>query len=66
MNTIPHQSRGARYPGVTIAARDLGVSRYHLWAVISGRRESKPMLKRWNQWLKENPQFQAAQTTPLT
>lgn len=61
MKAVPHQSKAARYPGVTIAARDLGVTRYHLWAVISGRRKSAPLLKRWHQWLNKHPEFKALQ-----
>jgi hypothetical protein len=54
---VPHQSRHARFPGSATAARDLGVSRNHLWQVISGRRVSAPLLKRWKAWLKAHPEF---------
>ena len=53
----PHQSLKARYPGITHAATELGVTRTHLWAVLSGRRESKPLLARWHAWLKRHPEF---------
>lgn len=55
--SIPHQSRSSRNPGITIAAKNLGVTRTHLWAVLNGRRESKPLVKRWNAWLQANPKF---------
>lgn len=56
-NGVPHQSGNARFPGITIAAADLGVTRVHLWAVLSGKRESKPLLARWKAWLKQHPEF---------
>lgn len=59
---LPHQSlqRQTLYPGSTLAARDLGVTRYHLTAVLGGKRESKPLMRRWKQWLRENPAFARA------
>ncbi len=38
-----------RFPGIVRAARLLRVSRGHLWLVLSGRRESKPLLARYRQ-----------------
>lgn len=36
-------------PGICADARRLGVSRMHLWAVLSGRRESEGLVKRYEQ-----------------
>lgn len=33
--------RGTKFPGIVAAARDLGVSRIHLYYVLIGERESK-------------------------
>ena len=33
--------------GITGAARALGVSRFHLWAVLSGRRQSDGLVMRY-------------------
>ena len=57
--SIPAQSRGKRvvYPGITLAARELGVNRTHLHRVLTGERPSKTMLTRWHGWLLRNPQF---------
>lgn len=57
INGAPHQSHQARFPGITHAAADLGVTRAHLWAVLAGKRESKPLLARWKSWLKAHPEF---------
>ena len=35
------------YPGIVADARRLGVSRMHLWAVLSGRRESSGLVRRY-------------------
>ena len=63
MTTIPHQSKGplVRFPGSTAAAAELGVTRGHLHRVLTGERKSPPLLSRWNEWLKRNPQFAALQ-----
>ena len=58
---IPHQSRQARFPGSTLAAGDLGVSRGHLHAVLSGDRQSASLMTRWKAWLKAHPEFAALQ-----
>ena len=42
--------RGARISGIVASASDLGVSRQHLWAVLTKRRESKPLLGRYRAW----------------
>jgi hypothetical protein len=57
INGAPHQSLKARFPGITVAARELGVTRAHLWAVLSGHRDSKPLLARWKEWLAAHPEF---------
>lgn len=54
---VPHQSLKSRHPGISLAAADLGVTRTHLWAVLNHKRESKPLLARWQQWLKQHPEF---------
>lgn len=65
MNKVPHQSLKARFPGASIAAGELGVNRGHLHAVLSGKRESKSLLSRWQCWLRNHPEFAAIQkTTP--
>lgn len=61
INGVPHQSLNSRFPGISLAAADLGVTRAHLWAVLNGRRDSKPLLSRWNEWLKNHPEFAALQ-----
>jgi hypothetical protein len=60
----PHQSRKARFPGITLAATDLKVTRNHLWAVLAMKRESPPLLKRWNAWLERHPEFARIQRQP--
>jgi hypothetical protein len=40
-------------PGICADARSLGVSRMHLWAVLSGRRESAGLVRRYEE-LKES------------
>lgn len=59
MTTAPHQSKGrlVRFPGSSIAAADLGVSRQHLHRVLIGERKSTTLLVRWNAWLKRHPEF---------
>ncbi len=59
MNAAPHQSLKAKYPGSTTAARELGVSRGHLHAVLSGKRESKSLTAQWQEWLRRHPEFAA-------
>jgi len=61
MNKVPHQSRLARFPGSSLAAVDLGVSRGHLHAVLSGNRESASLKARWQAWLAAHPEFAALQ-----
>jgi hypothetical protein len=65
MTSTPHQSKGrlVRFPGSSIAAEDLGVSRGHLHRVLTGERESAPLLARWNAWLKRHPQFHSIQSS---
>ena len=49
------------FPGITKAARDLKISRAHLFAVLVGARESGRTQRRWNAWLKLNPDYAALQ-----
>ena len=37
----------ARFPGITRHAKELGVSRIHLWNVLTGRRESRSLTARY-------------------
>jgi hypothetical protein len=39
--------RGKRIKGICADAEALGVTRMHLWAVLHGHRESKPLLSRY-------------------
>jgi hypothetical protein len=43
----PKKNRGARIKGICADAEFLGVTRMHLWAVLKGHRESKPLLARY-------------------
>lgn len=38
-----------RFPGITEAARRLGVDRSHLWRVLAGRRESASLSRRYRE-----------------
>ena len=49
-----------RFPGAAIAAEELGVSRAHLYRVLTGERKG-PLKNRWDAWLKRNPQFATLQ-----
>jgi hypothetical protein len=44
---IKHFSRGWRFRGITQDARTLGVTHSHLWRVLMGQRDSKPLLARY-------------------
>ena len=63
MTSTPHQSKGrlVRFPGASLAAQELGVSRGHLHRVLVGERQSKPLLARWSDWLARNPEFNRLQ-----
>jgi hypothetical protein len=63
MKIAPHQSRNAKYPGSFIASKELGVSRGHLHAVLSGKRVSRSLTEQWHAWLARNPEFAALQKT---
>jgi hypothetical protein len=41
------KSRSKRIAGICAAAKRLGVTRGHLWAVLTNRRESVPLLARF-------------------
>jgi hypothetical protein len=62
--SIPPQSKGrlVRFPGASIAAGDLGVSRGHLHRVLTGERSSPDLLRRWRAWLASHPQFAQLQS----
>jgi hypothetical protein len=49
-------SRKSQYPGITRAARTLGVSHSHLWRVLSGQRCSFALRRRYAQWVMEQGQ----------
>jgi hypothetical protein len=55
----PHQSKGVNVsrPGITLAAKDLGVSRTHLHRVLTGERQSPMLISRWKAWLRSHPSF---------
>jgi hypothetical protein len=59
----PHQSKGkmVRFPGSSLAAEELGVSRSHLHRVLIGERSSPPLRGRWQAWLQTHPEFAALQ-----
>ena len=61
INGAPHQSLKARFPGISIAATDLGVTRSHLWQVLAGKRDSQPLMARWHAWLAKHPEFSRLQ-----
>ena len=64
---IPAQSRAKTtvYPGSNLAAKDFGVHRSHLHRVLNGTRKSAALLRRWQEWMQQHPQFSAlAKTTP--
>jgi hypothetical protein len=65
MTATPHQSKGrlVRFPGSSLAAEELGVSRSHLHRVLIGERKSTPLMARWQAWLKRHPQFSTIQPT---
>jgi hypothetical protein len=41
------ETRSKRIAGICSAARALGVTRGHLWAVLTQRRDSKPLIARY-------------------
>jgi len=41
------RKRGPRIKGICGAARELGVTHQHLWAVLRGRRASKTLMRRY-------------------
>jgi hypothetical protein len=57
--TVTSQSlrSNVAFPGITKAARDLEISRAHLWACLNGQRTSGRTLRRWNAWLNLNPEY---------
>ncbi|MFZ4397647.1 MAG: hypothetical protein ACOYOU_18710 [Kiritimatiellia bacterium] len=43
-------SRKSQHPGITRAAKDMGVSHSHLWRVLSGERQSRVLTQRYLAW----------------
>ena len=41
------RKHGPRIKGICGAARELGVTHQHLWAVLRGRRASKSLMRRY-------------------
>lgn len=52
---LEKKTRAGRIKGICAAAQSLRVTRAHLWAVLTGRRESKPLLARYHQLKKTSP-----------
>lgn len=50
------RKRAVRFRGITRAAADLGVERSHLYRVLSGQRESRSLMRRFQEWEKEQAQ----------
>jgi hypothetical protein len=49
-NTKAKPKRGpTKYRGIVRDATNLGVTRVHLWLVLTGRRESRPLLARYEE-----------------
>ncbi len=46
-NRKPYSPQNPQFPGIVRHARELGVSRIHLWYVLKRMRESKPLLRRY-------------------
>jgi len=44
---VKSKPRRKRIAGITIAAGTLGVTRFHLYKVLTGKRESAPLLARY-------------------
>jgi hypothetical protein len=49
------------FPGITRAARELNISRGHLFACLTGERKSRRTIRRWTAWLEKNPAYAALQ-----
>jgi N-glycosylase/DNA lyase len=45
---IKQKTRTVRYPNISRHADILGVTREHLWRVLTGRRESRSLIMRYN------------------
>jgi hypothetical protein len=59
-------SRGVKFPGITEAARVLGVNRYHLREVLAGRRQSRSLIGRYEAYLKGQSLQPSSKTTKKT
>lgn len=47
-----HITHRTQFPGITEHARKLGCSRPHLWQVLTGRRQSARLRKRYEQLMR--------------
>jgi hypothetical protein len=52
-NVAKKKTRAKPVKGICAAAEALGVTRGHLWAVLTHRRESKPLIARYRVWKRE-------------
>lgn len=46
-NKSPRRARRVRFAGIGEAAQALGVDRTHLWRVLTGQRQSRSLLRRY-------------------
>lgn len=49
-NRATKKNHPKRFKGICADAIALNVTRVHLWKVLTGRRESKPLLARYRNW----------------
>lgn len=49
------KGRKVRFPGIVAAAEALGVTRVHLYLVLSGKRESASLRARYLEWMNQQP-----------
>jgi len=54
----PSRKRNPAIKGITLDAEALGVTRTHLYLVLTGNRESKPLLKRYRALKREQKKAQ--------
>lgn len=50
---IPQPRREVRFPGISHHSVSLGVTREHLWQVLTGRRTSRSLLQRYRTLLQK-------------
>ena len=53
-SSIRRPKRQIRFPGLCTAAYDLKVHRNHLYLVLSGKRVSKRLMKKYQAWKAQN------------